>query len=166
MKFYNIDLTQIVPYGIPLNTSLHVESTGFINEFFIKGFESYFKKLFVVDDEDGVLERDFSRSCSSPVTEETCAFCTDDQLRDAITEAGFIFYSANAHYINSTFLHDLYSIPFGSERYLTAIAQYVSNTSAVEASATYDDNNPYKYSINFVLIILVMLNQLIPIMNY
>lgn len=148
MKFYEIDLTQILPYGIPVNSNSHVESTGYINEFFIKGFENYFKKLFVVDDE-GNLNTDYSRSCSSPVTEETCAFCTDDQLRDAITEAGFIFYSANDHIINAKFLHDISTISFGSERYLTSVAQYIANTNLVEASATYNNENPYRYSINF-----------------
>lgn len=148
MKFYEIDLTQIVPYGIPVNTDSHVEYTGYINDFFLKGFEAYFKSLFTVDGDS--LEKDYSRSCMSPVTYETCAFCTTDQLQDAITEAGFMFYSANSHYTNAKFLHDITTIPFGSEKYLTAVAQYIANSDSVEAYATYSEDNPYRYSINFV----------------
>lgn len=148
MKFYEIDLTQIVPYGIPVNTDSRVEQTGCINDFFLKGFEACFKSLFTVD--DGTLEKDYSRSCMSPVTYETCAFCTTDQLQDAITEAGFMFYSANSHYTNAKFLHDITTIPFGSEKYLTAVARYIANSDSVEAYATYSDNNPYRYTINFV----------------
>lgn len=146
MKFYNIDLSQITPYGIPINNNNHVEYTGYINEFFLRGFENYFKQLFVVDESEKLIT-DYSRSCMAPTTVETCSYCTDDQLRDAITEAGFVFYSANGHSINSQFLHDLYSIPFGSERYLTCIAKYISNTNLVHAYAEYNDNSPYNYSI-------------------
>lgn len=148
MKFYEIDLTQILPCNIPVNTDSRVEQTGYINDFFLKGFEAYFKSLFTVD--DGTLEKDYSRSCMSPVTYETCAFCTTDQLQDAITEAGFMFYSANSHYANAKFLHDINMIPFGSEKYLTAVAQYIANSDSVEAYATYSEDNPYHYSINFV----------------
>lgn len=148
MKFYNLDLSQITPYGIPINDSNHVEYTGYINDFFLKGFENYFKQLFAVDENEKLIT-DFSRSCMAPTTAETCAFCTNDQLRDAITEAGFVFYSANNHSINSQFLNDINTIPFGSERYLTAIAKYISNTDLVHAYAEYNDVNPYKYSITF-----------------
>lgn len=148
MKFYNIDLSQITPYGIPINDNNHVEYTGYINDFFLKGFEKYFNQLFIVDETEKLIT-DYSRSCMSPVTAETCAYCTDDQLRDAITEAGFVFYSANNHDINSQFLHDINTIPFGSERYLTCIAKYISNTNLVHAYAEYNDVNPYKYSITF-----------------
>ena len=149
MKFYNIDLSQIAPYGIPINTNNHVESTGFINDFFLKGFENYFKQFFVVDENEKLIT-DYSRSCMAPTTPETCDYCSDDQLRDAIVEAGFVFYSANNHSINSQFLHDLATIPFGSERYLTSIARYISNSNEVHANAEYRDNNPYRYAINFV----------------
>lgn len=148
MKFYEIDLAQIVPYEMPVNTDSHVEPTGYINDFFLKGFEAYFKSLFTVDGD--VLGTDYSRSCMAPVTYGTCAFCTTDQLQDAITEAGFMFYSANSHYTNAKFLHDITVIPFGSEKYLTAVAQYIANSDVVEAYATYSEDNPYRYTINFV----------------
>ena len=148
MKFYEIDLAQIVPYGIPVNTDSHVEPIGYINDFFLKGFEAYFKSLFTINGD--ILATDYSRSCMAPVTYETCAFCTTDQLQDAITEAGFMFYSANSHYTNAKFLHDITIIPFGSEKYLTAVAQYIANSDSVEAYATYSEDNPYRYSINFV----------------
>ena len=148
MKFYNIDLSQITPYGFPINTSSRVENTGYINDFFLKGFENYFKQFFVVDENEKLIT-DYSRSCMAPTTAETCDYCTDDQLRDAIVEAGFVFYSANNHSINSQFLHDLATIPFGSERYLTSVARYISNSNTISAYAEYNDNNPYRYAITF-----------------
>lgn len=148
MKFYNIDLVQFVPCGIPINNNNVVEYNGYINEFFLKGFENYFKQFFVVD-ENEKLVTDYSRSCMAPTTVETCSYCTDDQLRDAIVEAGFVFYSANNHSINAQFLHDISTIPFGSERYLTAIARYISNSNTVSAYAEYNDNTPYRYAITF-----------------
>ena len=148
MKFYNIDLSQITPYGIPINTNNHVESTGFINDFFLKGFKNYFKQFFVVDKNEKLIT-DYSRSCMAPTTAETCDYCTDDQLRDLVVEAGFVYYSANNHSINSHFLHEINTIPFGSERYLTSVARYISNSNTISAYAEYNDNNPYRYAISF-----------------
>ena len=44
MKYYNIDLTQFVPYGIPLNSADKVESKNHINEFFLRGFENWYNQ--------------------------------------------------------------------------------------------------------------------------
>lgn len=144
MKFYDLDLTQIIPYGIPLSTENHVEYTGYINEFFIRGFENWFKTLFTL--EGGELARDYSRSCSAPFSLPACNFCNDTQLQTFIEENGFKYYSNNAHNINAQFLYDLYKYPFGTEDYLTSIARYCANTLEVEASAIYSDT-PYLYTI-------------------
>lgn len=146
MKFYDLDLTQIIPYGIPLNDSDHVEYTGHINEFFLRGFEEWFKTLFTL--EGGELTRDYSRSCSAPFSLQACDFCSDSQLQKFIEENGFKYYSNNAHNINAQFLYDLSKYPFGTEDYLTSIARYCANTLEVEASAIYNDNTPYLYTIN------------------
>ena len=52
MKFYEIDLTQIIPYGIPLNSESHVEYTDYINEFFLRGFQNWFNRLYTVENSD------------------------------------------------------------------------------------------------------------------
>lgn len=145
MKFYDLDLTQIIPYGIPLNDSEHVEYTGYINDFFLRGFENWFKTLFTVENDE--LSRDYSRSCSAPYSLSACNFCNDTQLQTFIEENGFKYYSNNAHNINAQFLYDLYKYPFGTEDYLTSIARYCANTLEVEASAVYSDT-PYSYTIN------------------
>ena len=49
MKYYNIDLTQFVPYGMPLNSTDKVESKNHINEFFLQGFTRWYNTLFTVD---------------------------------------------------------------------------------------------------------------------
>ena len=145
MKFYELDLQQIIPYGIPLNTSDHVEYRSYINDFFLQGFENYFNQLFTVG-VDG-LEIDYSRSCANNASLYACNFCNDNQLKDFILEAGFAYYPTNDHSINAEFLYRLNSEPFGSISYTTAIAQYVSNSDAVFAELMYEGYNPYCYGI-------------------
>lgn len=145
MKFYELDLRQIVPYGIPLNTDAHVEYTGYINDFFLQGFESFFGQLFKV--ENGELVIDYSRSCASPDSLFACEFCSDGQLEDAITNAGFKYYTANDHAVNAKFMYDLNNIQFGTEGWLTAVAQYVANSPNVIAKPIYEGKAPYHYGI-------------------
>ena len=145
MKFYELDLRQIVPYGVPLNTDAHVEYTGYINDFFLQGFENFFGQLFKV--ENGELVIDYSRSCAAPDSLFACEFCSDSQLEDAITSAGFKYYTANDHAVNAKFMYDLNNIQFGTEGWLTAVAQYVANSHNVIAKPIYEDKDPYHYGI-------------------
>ena len=147
MKFYELDLRQIVPYGIPLNTDTHVEYTGYINDFFLQGFESFFGQLFKVENSELVI--DYSRSCAAPDSLFACEFCSDSQLEDAITSAGFKYYTANDHTVNAKFMYDLNNIQFGTEGWLTAVAQYVANSPNVIAKPIYEGKDPYHYGIYF-----------------
>ena len=145
MKFYELDLRQIIPYGIPLNTDSHVEYTSHINDFFLQGFENYFGQLFKVENNELVI--DYSRSCSAPNSLFACEFCSDDQLWDAITGAGFKYYTANDHDVNAKFVYDLNNVPFGTDGWLTAVAQYVANSRNIIAKPVYGDKGPYHYGI-------------------
>ena len=147
MKFYELDLRQIIPYGIPLNTDAHIEYTGYINNFFLQGFESFFGQLFKV--ENGELVIDYSRSCAAPDSLFACEFCSDSQLEGAITRAGFKYYTTNDHAVNAKFMYDLNNIQFGTEGWLTAIAQYVANSPNVIAKPIYEGKDPYHYGIYF-----------------
>ena len=147
MKFYELDLRQIVPYGIPLNTDSHVEYTRYINDFFLQGFENFFGQLFKV--ENGELVIDYSRSCAAPDSLFACEFCSDSQLEDAITSAGFKYYTANDHAVNAKFMYDLNNIQFGTEGWLTAVAQYVANSPGVIAKPIYEGKDPYHYGVYF-----------------
>ena len=147
MKFYELDLRQIIPYGIPLNTDAHVEYTGYINNFFLQGFEGFFGQLFKV--ENGELVIDYSRSCAAPDSLFACELCSDSQLEGAITRAGFKYYTTNDHAVNAKFMYDLNNIQFGTEGWLTAIAQYVANSPNVIAKPIYEGKDPYHYGIYF-----------------
>lgn len=147
MKFYELDLRQIIPYGIPLNTDAHVEYTRHINDFFLQGFENFFGQLFKV--ENGELVIDYSRSCAAPDSLFACEFCSDGQLEDAIASAGFKYYTANDHAVNAKFMYDLNNIQFGTEGWLTAVAQYVANSPNVIAKPIYEGKDPYHYGIYF-----------------
>lgn len=145
MKFYELDLRQIIPYGIPLNTDSHVEYTGQINDFFLQGFENYFGQLFKV--ENNKLVVDYSRSCSAPNSLFACEFCSDSQLEDAITHAGFKYYTANDHDVNAKFVYALNNTPFGTEGWLTAVARYAANSRDIMAKPVYEGKDPYHYGI-------------------
>lgn len=154
MKFYELDLRQIIPYGIPLNTDSHVEYTGQINDFFLKGFENYFKQLFEVNYfrhgvkvKDGELTIDYSRSCASPNSLFACEFCSDSQLENIIKDAGFKYYTTNDHAVNAKFVYDLNNIQFGTEGWLTAVAQYTTNSHNIVAKPVYEGKDPYHYGI-------------------
>ena len=146
MKYYNIDLTQFVPYGIPLNSTDKVESKNHINEFFLRGFENWYNQLFTVDD-IGTLVRDYSRSCTAPYSLAACKYCTNDQLEKFIQGEGFIYYSANDHNVNAKFVYDLFRYTYGTQEYLSSIAQYVSNNPNVDAEILYDGYGTYEYGI-------------------
>lgn len=146
MKYYNIDLTQFVPYGIPLNSTDKVESKNHINEFFLRGFENWYNQLFTVDD-IGTLVRDYSRSCTAPYSLTACKYCTNDQLEKFIQGEGFIYYSANDHNVNAKFVYDLFRYAYGTQEYLSSIAQYVSNNPDVDAEILYDGYDTYEYGI-------------------
>lgn len=147
MKFYELDLCQLIPYGVPINSESHVELTRHINEFFLKGFENYYSSFYTVD--DGVLTRDYSRSCAAPITLYACQFCTDAQLEVAINEAGFDYYPANDHNINAQFLFNLNNIQFGTNDWMSAVAHYIANSSDVSAEAVYYPDLPYHYGLKF-----------------
>ena len=146
MKYYNIDLTQFVPYGIPLNSTDNVESKNHINEFFLRGFENWYNQLFTVDD-IGTLVRDYSRSCTAPYSLAACKYCTNDQLEKFIQGEGFIYYSANDHNVNAKFVYDLFRYAYGTQEYVSSIAQYVSNNPEVDAEILYDGYGAYEYGI-------------------
>lgn len=146
MKYYNIDLTQFVPYGIPLNSTDKVESKNHINEFFLRGFENWYNQLFTVD-EQHLLIQDYSRSCAAPYSLSTCKYCTDDQLEKFIQGEGFIYYSTNDHDVNAKFVYDLFRYSYGTQEYLSSIAQYVSNNPNVEAEILYEGYSVYEYGI-------------------
>lgn len=145
MKFYDLDLTQLIPHGIPLNSSSEVEYTNYINEFFLNGFTNWFGSLFTTSPE-GLLT-DYSRSCAAPNSLTSCMMCSDSQLEDAITEAGFKYYTANDHKINAKFMYDLENIKFGTEYWCTSVIQYISNTNNVFAKPIYDGYAPYHYGV-------------------
>ena len=146
MKYYNIDLTQFVPYGIPLNSTGKVESKNHINKFFLRGFENWYNQLFTVDD-IGTLVRDYSRSCTAPYSLAACKYCTNDQLEKFIQGEGFVYYSANDHNVNAKFVYDLFRYAYGTQEYLSSIAQYVSNNPDVNAEILYDGYDTYEYGI-------------------
>ena len=146
MKYYNIDLTQFVPYGISLNSTDKVESKNHINEFFLRGFENWYNQLFTVND-IGTLVQDYSRSCAAPYSLSACKYCTDDQLEKFIMGEGFIYYSTNDHDVNAKFAYDLFRYSYGTQEYLSSIAQYVSNNSNVEAEILYEGYSVYEYGI-------------------
>ena len=147
MKYYNIDLTQFVPYGIPLNSTENVEYKNHINEFFLHGFERWYNQLFTTDATHTELISDYSRSCAAPYSLSACKYYTDNQLEKSIQDAGFVYYAANDHDINAKFVYDLARYPHRTKDYLTSIAQYISNNIDVDVELVYEGLAPYEYDL-------------------
>ena len=147
MKYYNIDLTQFVPYGIPLNSTENVEYKNHINEFFLHGFERWYNQLFTTNATHTELISDYSRSCAAPYSLSACKYYTDNQLEKSIQDAGFVYYAANNHDINAKFVYDLARYPHRTKDYLTSIAQYISNNIDVDVELVYEGLAPYEYDL-------------------
>lgn len=145
MKYYNIDLTQFVPYGIPINSADQVEYKNHINEFFLRGFEKWYNQLFTTKDD--ALVRDYSRSCATPHSISACNYCTDAELERYIQGEGFVYYPENDHEINAKFVYDLYRYPHRTKDYLQSIAQYISNNINVDVELLYDNCPAYEYDL-------------------
>ena len=146
MKYYNIDLTQFVPYGLPLNSTDRVEYKSHINEFFLRGFEKWYNQLFTVDN-NGNLTQDYAKSCAAPYSLSTCKYYTDAQLEKFIQDEGFIYYSTNDHDINAEFVYELSRYPHRTKDYLTSIVQYISNNANVDIELLYDNCEAYEYGL-------------------
>ena len=125
MKFYDLDLPQLLPDNIPLNTSNHVEYTGFINEFFLRGFYDYYNQLF---NYDLALTYDYSRSCMGLYSRYASLLSSDNQLKDRIEDAGANFYSTNSHEAAAYFAYELATMQIGSVDELNFAIVYSSGS--------------------------------------
>lgn len=150
MKFYDLDLTQFVPHGIPLNSEAHVEYTGYVNEFFLKAAKKIQEQLWQFV---GTLQTDYSRSCAAPNSLTAYTMCTDAQLQDKIAGLGFVYYPLNVHKVNAQFAYDLENIQFGTEQWTDAVTKYICNSENVTGTIAYNvydeqgNWKPYCYSI-------------------
>lgn len=149
MKFFHLDLAHILPNGVPINTSSTVENRGFINAFFLRGFEAWWSSFFSVSPQ-GKLEQDYSRSCAAPSSLSSCMFCTDAQLLEFIGQAGFPKFTGNSHETNAGFLFDANIIQPCTNGALTSVARYVLNNAHVKAFPVYAGKEPFHYGIYFV----------------
>lgn len=145
MKFYDLDLIQLLPDNIEVNYARHVEYTNFINEFFLKGFYNYYNNLFLV--QNGGLTYDYSRSCMGLYSTAASLWSSDAQLKDRITETDAYFYVTNDHEENAYFAHDLYTLPIGSLDSYKSFIHYVANSYALNADIIYEGFEPYTYGL-------------------
>lgn len=145
MKFYDLDLSQLLPDNIPLNTSSHVEYTGFINEFFLRGFHDYYNQLF---NYSLGLNYDYSRSCMGLYSRYASMLSSDNQLKDRIEDAGANFYSTNSHEAAAYFAHELATMQIGSVDALKTFIHYAANSYALNADIIYEGHQTYCYGLH------------------
>lgn len=135
MKYDELDLHQLLPYGIPVNDTDHVESKNFINDFFLMGMQNWYKGI-----------QSFAPGCSAPYSLEGNLLCDDRILQRFIEESNLSYYNVN-HNILAKFVHDLYTAPLGTQALLTSLVQYASNNANVSAEAILSDQ-PHIYNIH------------------
>ena len=146
MKYYNTDIAQLLPDNIPVNTKSHVESTGFINDFFLRGFYNYYNQLFGT--RNNALTQDFAKSCMGLYSRYAALLSSDNQLKDRIANEGLNYYSLNSHEADAYFLYELNTIPINSESGLASFIHYVANSYALNVEIDYDGFDPYIYGLN------------------
>lgn len=145
MKYYNIDLSQLLPANIPINSANHVEYSGFINEFFLHGFHSYYSKFF--NKVNNSLSYDYAKSCMGLYSLYAAFMSSDSQLEDHIIETGSYFYPENSHETNGYFTYDFNTIPTGCVDLLQSYIKYVADSYALNADITYEGFEPYIYGL-------------------
>lgn len=146
MKYYNTDIVQLLPDNIPVNTDNHVEYTGFINDFFLRGFYNYYSQLFKTH--NNALTQDFAKSCMSLYSRYAALLSSDNQLQDRITNEGLNYYSLNSHETDAYFLYELNTTPINSESGLASFIHYVANSYALNVEIDYEGFDPYIYGLN------------------
>mgnify|MGYP003289594089 CR=1 FL=1 len=134
MKYDELDLHNLLPYGIPLNTADHVEPTGYINDFFLIGFTTQYEVI-----------QYFAPGCSAPYSLEANRICDDSVLQRFIEEAGAEYYPVD-HEILAQFTQKLYTIPLGTPAIVDALVKYACDnddvTGKIEATTV-----PHVYDI-------------------
>lgn len=145
MKYYDIDLPQLLPANISINSANHVEYSGFINEFFLRGFHNYYSQFF--NKVNNSLSYDYAKSCMCLYSLYAAFMASDSQLESHITETGSYFYTENSHGTNSYFTYDFNTIPTGCVDLLQSYIKYVANSYALNADITYEGFEPYIYGL-------------------
>lgn len=145
MKFYDLDLPQLLPDNIPLNISNHVEYTGFINEFFLRGFYDYYNQLF---NYNLALTYDYSRSCMGLYSRYASLLSSDNQLKDRIEDAGANFYPTNSHEAAAYFAYELATMRIGSVDALKTFIHYAANSYSLNADIIYEGHQTYCYGLH------------------
>lgn len=145
MKYYNTDITQLLPANIPINAENHVEYNGFINEFFLRGFYAYYSQLF--NTYNNALTYDFAKSCMSLHSRYASLLSSDNQLQDQIINEGIYYYPLNNHETDAYFLYELNTIPITSELGLASFIRYVANSYALNTEIYYEGFDPYVYGL-------------------
>lgn len=136
MRYDELDLTQLLPDGQPLNEENHVENRGYINAFFLRAFEWWYREF-----------AHYAKSYAAPYSLDACMACTQSELQRFIEEAGCIFYNGNSIETNATFTNSLYTIPLGTDGIINAITQYIFNSRAVTGTVDYTGLQAHHYRI-------------------
>lgn len=145
MKFYDLDLLQLLPDGTPVNTANKVESTGYINDFFLQAFDDYYNQLFKID--HGLIY-DYSRSCQGLYSTTCSLLSSDDELAQRILDAGLHYYNDNSHESNANFVHRMNLMQSGREDDLKHLVMYAADLFALNIDIIYEGHMPYVYGLN------------------
>ena len=145
MKFYELDLSQLVPDGIPINVDDKTDSKGHVNDFFLQGFDDYYNQLFKVDQG---LVYDYSRSCQGLYSTTCSLLSSDDELARRILDAGLYYYNDNSHDSNATFAQRINLMQSGREDDLKFLVMYAADMFGINIDVIYEGYQPYCYGLN------------------
>lgn len=136
MRFDALNLFELCPTGIPINTSPYTVKRRAINAYYLNAFGAWYASV-----------QAFVMAAQAPYSIEACQACTDRALKQFIEERGLVYYASNTHVINAAFVWHLYTQPFGSAGWVDAITKYACNNADVVGTAEYDGCLPYHFLI-------------------
>ena len=145
MKFYDLDLSQLLPDSIPINDADKLEPTGYINDFFLQGFDDYYSQLFKID--QGLIY-DYSRSCQGLYSTTCSRLSSDDELAQRILDAGLYYYNDNSHDSNAAFAQLINLMQSGREDDLKFLVMYAADMFDINIDVIYEGYQPYCYGLN------------------
>lgn len=136
MKYNELDIKQFINDSL-INTTNKVEYRNKINEFFINGFESYYKTI-----------QNYALSTASPLSLYALNLCTDTELNILLNELGVSAYSNVSRDAKIHFIYALSTIPYGTDQIVDAIVKFAFDTNNLYTEIISSGNHLFDIIVN------------------
>lgn len=136
MKYDEFDAIQFVPSFLEINGSNTVQSTGYINKFFLDAFNTFCKQI------DHICI-----SQAAPYSLESCLLCSSAVVKDLFEQWDIPLYLDNSLTTNQKYIHRVSTTPFGTPSMVDNIIKYVCDRDTVTGTSTVT-STPHQYNVH------------------